>query len=1140
MRCRLSLLGLLLATAAAPAVPSLFEKVADGVWVVRDDQGQWGTMADGLGITHQSSAGYLAKKVLDLSDVPADVWDATKEVRLSMYFLVRDYSWHDRATANGLDEAFQIAVNGQVHEYPTKGNGPVYNERGLQPIEWYDFPLPKTEFRRGPNEIVIGKAQNPKNDDYLYLGIDNSVKRGNSSVSFGDGKWTQERLTVPGGNGEYMVRLYLLARDSTTAATWQPGGQPETVDADHLIDYAGSHGAPRTADGLALRAGQQARVEWSAQAFDRLAPLSATVEATGEVRFAWLNAADAPVQASPQRGRFTCELPAKRNEPPTGLLLTATAPVTIKQVTVRGAIDYHPKPAVIDQAPVIRPVAEAAAAAPSCYLRDVITLTNGRLTAVFKRGERLRLTSLRHEALGAEAVRDAAALWLFAVEVDGRRYAGSRDFTLASLRGTDRGFSAELRLPSPALRADLTVGIEDEGLRLGLKLTNSGGAPVAFKLAFPHLAGLTVSDDPAGDYYYFPWGGGIITDTPAFVRRGYGDHEALYQVMDLFSPTKGGGWMVRADDDAGWHKVLALRKHVPGRGSASHDATHARVKPEVRWNKSLEVVPGTSFAYEYDRRTRPAGGSFAPADAVLAAHVGDWHQALAAYAAWAHRVWRFRPYPGRLKTVHNMIATGWAGDFLFKNGQYRTDFIKPNTDCIELMSWWDWSPLGPFGTPFDQLEKVLSPAAIKGWKPYFVKDPVTGQTMWNNQPGDYDGYNERFGGLPAFRTAIDTYRKMGALVTLYTDPFRMDFTSKIGLKHGAAWCAVGPDGKPCHGYDVYNPCHDLPEVRQWVAQAMERVMRETGADGLRLDEYGHSGYPCHNPDHRHTFAEPGLTQWNKAVGDAIRQVREGIDRVRPDLVLTTEHPSYDYHWQWLDGVITYDYSVQKCDLRPLEVNTQRFYFPECKAYELDHMGQDPKDQKKFWNGAESFGRYWPQPYDSIYRENEDVYQSRDAEPLVPTTARRVYANRFGGAGKVIYHLYNATGHTFDGDCLRVRVPAGHHLVDLLTGEAGALTEAGEARNLRLYLPRNRVACVAVLPQVLTVARDRTAVTVGQDAPKGALKLAVCGAKGERLLEAAAVPGANKLDLSSLASGQTAVCVKLLAGGQLVDLVPLAK
>ena len=85
---------------------------------------------------------------------------------------------------------------------------------------------------------------------------------------------------------------------------------------------------------------------------------------------------------------------------------------------------------------------------------------------------------------------------------------------------------------------------------------------------------------------------------------------------------------------------------------------------------------------------------------------------------------------------------------------------------------------------------------------------------------------------------------------------------------------------------VWNPCHDLAAVREWVAEEMGRVMRETGADGIRLDEYGHRGWACYDESHEHTYAEPGITQWQKATSEATRLIHEAMDKVRPDLVLT--------------------------------------------------------------------------------------------------------------------------------------------------------------------------------------------------------------------------------------------------------------
>ena len=130
---------------------------------------------------------------------------------------------------------------------------------------------------------------------------------------------------------------------------------------------------------------------------------------------------------------------------------------------------------------------------------------------------------------------------------------------------------------------------------LALTLSNAGDVPVDFKLAFPHLAGLAVSDDAAEDYYFFPMGGGIIADRSAVIRKGYGDHEALYQVMDIFSPAKGSGLYVRADDAEGWHKTLALRKCIPGKASVRVDRLSAIVRDEYQWTNSARGRAGNGI-----------------------------------------------------------------------------------------------------------------------------------------------------------------------------------------------------------------------------------------------------------------------------------------------------------------------------------------------------------------------------------------------------------------------------------------------------------------------------------------------------------------------------------------------------------------
>lgn len=1032
---------------SAFSVPSLLEPIGGEVCIVRDEGGQWGGASAGM--THQNSSGYQAKKILDVSALSGAEWAAVREVRLSACFWVRDYSAAALGQANGLDEGFEVVINGKVHAYATSGGFPVYAEgKGAGPA-WHDFALPKGEFQHGRNEVVFRKAPTSKGkaDDYLYLGIDNGESRGNSLVSLDGGKtWKGEQLNSIGGKGEYMVRLALLSGEREFESAWKTGAEPGLRDPAGVILYAGTRGG-------------ETRLEWEPGRLDMSEPLTAVVE-TGDGRkfsLRWLDAGGKPMPPVPGTG--------PRLE--TALSGTGASGLVVEgppaSVTLRGKRGYRAVETPVDLCPAMSPApGKEVARGPACRVeREMADLESGSLRCRFRAaGGRLKLVSLFHELAQVESVRDAAEVDLFRVELDGELFRGSRDFECRSLRAEGpAGFVAELELPGRGLAAVWRASIAREGVRLGLELANRGPAGVDFKLAFPHLAGLALSGNGAADYCFYPRGGGIIADRPALIRQGYGDHQALYQVMDLFSPGLGAGWSLRALDEDGRYKILALQKHLPGRAPELTLAPLCPTKPEFQFNRSFEGVTGCSLAIEYLRRTRGPGGSFAPAPVLLSAHAGNWKTAMREYAEWAHRVWRFRPGPSRLDGVATMVAAGWGRDLLFRDGKYRSDFLKPGRDCVELMSWWEWSELGPWSTPFDQLEAKIGAAAAKRWQGYFVKDPVTGRTMWNNQPGDYEGYNERFGGLAAFRKAVEEYKKSGTLITLYTDPFRLDESSRTGRERGRDWTVVLPSGEPPRSYEVWNPCHDLPEVREWVAGCMGRVMRETGADGIRLDEYGHRGWGCYHPEHRHTYAEPGCTEWMRATAEATRLIRAAVDEVNPRAVLTTEHPGYDFLMQFLDGCITYDLTVQASPLRPLECNTQRFYFPECKAYELDHRGADPDYHKRFWNLVAAFGRELPPAMYAIYQEHADVLASRDCEPLVPTLQPRVYANRFRAGEKTFWTLYNATGHTVEGPVLEVELGPGQRLAELLSGEELARNVTGKQR-VRLYLPREGVACVA--------------------------------------------------------------------------------
>jgi hypothetical protein len=380
--------------------------------------------------------------------------------------------------------------------------------------------------------------------------------------------------------------------------------------------------------------------------------------------------------------------------------------------------------------------------------KDTITLANTTLRCTFSTSDgRLTLRSLHSEFTTREMLLQPGRSALFVVEANGRRFVGSRDFDLKSISRRGNGFVAILCDQQIGVHVILQASIDTEGLRLSSQFKNGSAKALDFKVAFPCISGLKLSDKIEDDYYYFPWGGGVFSSRPTIMRLSYGDM-ALWQIMDVFSPTKGGGVYLRGDDDKGFYKTMSLRKFTPGQPEQVADKYG---RTEYQWKTSaLEQQKGTSLAIEYQRRTRQPGQSYEPPPAVLAAHAGNWKAAMSAYSDWAHKVWRWRPYPSKLKMVSNLGVGGWPDAPLFVNGKYRDDFLKPRMDAVELCCWWEWTKLGPGGVPFDR----LPPEKLKEIEPYLVKDPVTGEKLYMGSPTDYVKYNDRFGGIEAFRKAI--------------------------------------------------------------------------------------------------------------------------------------------------------------------------------------------------------------------------------------------------------------------------------------------------------------------------------------------------------------------------------------------------
>lgn len=132
------------------------------------------------------------------------------------------------------------------------------------------------------------------------------------------------------------------------------------------------------------------------------------------------------------------------------------------------------------------------------------------------------------------------------------------------------------------------------------------------------------------------------------------------------------------------------------------------------------------------------------------------------------------------------------------------------------------------------------------WKSYLIVDEIDGKLKYIDKLGDYREYR---GGLNALKEGIEKYKKLGKIVTFYTDPYRVYDMTEIGKK----WALMNEDGTYYTPYEAYRVCPDNKDVWEYFAETMERLARETGIDGIRFDEYGIGGWVCYNPNHCHVF-----------------------------------------------------------------------------------------------------------------------------------------------------------------------------------------------------------------------------------------------------------------------------------------------
>ena len=1080
-----------------------------GVLELANDNNSWGGL-NPFDVLPCNGPGNIAAKVFPLTKLPAGSLEKADKVYLKLHIGVFDYSTAlNKEAPNGLTEKFRIRFDGgkEIVLNTADPRLPARSATSNKLNGWVEIPIDKS-LLLNREEISISVAKVDDGDDFIYPSIDRSVKNTASSVSRDGGKswsrdWNREQNQEC---GEFMMRLKLSSVGEQGSAEWTTGNGI-VGDSEKLFAYAADEGELFRLE--LRRHWDQSRPLTLAFATEPGAEFSAVDEKGAAVAFT----------RSGNTLSFNTGVPFAvecRN----GKVRSVKASFAPAREWPVARPDMTPE--------VSAPAGVRTGAAPSCRIDgSTAILENEAIRAEFQLAPALALKSLFCAEVNKNILKAADETRIFRIHAGGRTY-DARDGKVTSVKPLSNGFQAVVLLEEPRLECTVSVIAERDELRFKLDVTNRGESGADFALAFPHLDGITLSAKPEDDFYCFPFGGGIIGGENCRFRSAYGQNDAWWQMVDLFSRTSGGGVYLRGDDPEASYKFLNLRK---GKGVKHPDLYHLCTgttpgffESEHHWPHALSEGEYAGMAIDYAERPYAPGVKVSLPDAVIGTHAGNWKAAMQRYADWASGVWPRQAFPGKLAGQWNYRAGRGLGSPLWKDGKYDTSYQGKHhrrpADIWELCSWWTLSGSLYWKLPFEEIGRFAKDPWVE--KVLVWRDPATGEKVLSYALGDYDGYNPQWGGLPAFRQHIRDLKNADQVALLYYDAVLMDASAKNAkmvpefavinhqYKCGPAHDVANPTTPPgiVAKYHQYAMCVNAEKFADYTIDDVVRVVEETGADGVRLDEFGGGGHLCFSTMHKHIFSNEG---WGNPVLQAVayitRGIREKLGRSGKEVLLLTEFPGHDMLVSTLDGALCYDGISRRSFARPAQINLLRFYFRNCKLFEIIEDAGDHKPAPWdlwLWNavGVYNSGEY-PDHIRSLLLDNNDAFDLGELEPLVDTVCDGVYANRFTSGRKRIWTLFNAAGHTVDRPLLKPQGDGDVHYVELTTGRELALRDGLLSCRLR---PQSTIA-IAEYPRLISLKDGKLQA---KEMPAGA-KLVASDADGRKNVEL--VPGAPLPELA---------------------------
>ena len=420
-----------------------------------------------------------------------------------------------------------------------------------------------------------------------------------------------------------------------------------------------------------------------------------------------------------------------------------------------------------------------------------------------------------------------------------------------------------LRYERDGLEANLRVTLTaDSGTSdWSLRVTNRGAKPRDVMVSFPCFDGVRLG--PAGATNLATAMSQAGTITPAWAHHGgvVGD----------------GGQMSMQ-----WHAIW---------DPASRSALALiMMDPSVQPKMLVLTEPSIELRY-FPPRTLAPGETMELPPARLLIYQGDWRPAARAYHAWYTSAYKLVAPPEWFRQ-----SNGCEGRHFKKGGPG----IKPDYGGQFCLESFKDLPGAHLRIPIDNLEYAF----------------YSRGSMLHGVHTDGDNIiREDLGGAAAMKEGIAGVHRLGLHATLYIEGYIVHKESELA-KSGKAerWSVMHKDGSITGGYTsqgFYHMCPDCVEWQDHLANTVKRLLRETGADGVRLDSLGFYFLPCYNPAHQHSTPF-GYSEWMKQL---LSKVRRAALSVNPNALLTTEAP-VDWYGQWFHGALT---QVYPRDLPPMRL-----------------------------------------------------------------------------------------------------------------------------------------------------------------------------------------------------------------------------